>query len=147
MFQPRLILCPVELSDGGASHLRLGIDLTRQYSATLLLLHVADTLGPEKLSFEEITTRVQPEAHVQDLEKSLRRLVPEGTNVPIRFLLKDGDPPRAVEQVAREEHCDLIVVSTHGRTGLGHLFMGSIAERIVQLAPCPVLVCKRAVPA
>jgi nucleotide-binding universal stress UspA family protein len=142
MFHPRLVLCPTDLSENAASALKTGLDLARQYGATLLLLHVADSLGPEKLSFAEITSQLQPQAHVHQLEDRLRRELPSGAGVPLRYLLREGDPVAEINRAAREHNCDLIVLGTHGRRGIDHLLMGSIAERVVRTAPCPVLVLK-----
>jgi universal stress protein A len=147
MFQPRTILCPTDFSENAAYAQSVALDLARQNQATLVILHVAGTLGPEKLSFGEVASALQPEAHVRRLEEQLRRTVPADAGVPVRCLLREGDPARAIEQVVHSEQCDLIVAGTHGRTGLGHLLMGSVAERIVRLSPCPVLVLKYTRPA
>jgi nucleotide-binding universal stress UspA family protein len=142
VFRPQKILCPTDFSENAAFALGVALDLARQNCATLVLLHVADTLGPEKLSFGEVASALQPEAHVLRLEGQLRGMVPPDAGVPVRFLLREGDPPPVIEEVVRSERCDLVVSGTHGRTGLSHLLMGSVAERIVRTAPCPVLVLK-----
>lgn len=142
MFHPRKILCPTDLSEEAASAVKIGLDLARQNGATLVLLHVADSLGPEKLSYDEITKHLQPEAHVRELEARLRREVPAEPGIPVQFLLREGDPVSAINRVAAEEACDLLVLGTHGRRGIDHLLMGSNAERVVRTAPCPVLVLK-----
>jgi nucleotide-binding universal stress UspA family protein len=142
VFRPQKILCPTDFSENAAYALGVALDLARQNCATLVLLHVADTLGPDKLSFGEVASALQPEAHVLRLEGQLRGMVPSNAGVPVRFLLREGDPPPVIEEVVRSEHCDLVVSGTHGRTGLSHLLMGSVAERIVRTAPCPVLVLK-----
>jgi nucleotide-binding universal stress UspA family protein len=117
-------------------------DLARQYGAALLVLHVADTLGPENLGYVEAETRLEPEAHVEDLRQALHRLAPPEPGTEVRHLLREGDEGQIVEQVVREQHADLVVLGTHGRTGLDHLLMGSIAEKIIRRCPCPVLVVK-----
>lgn len=55
------------------------------------------------------------------------------------FAILDGSPKSEIIQYARKEKCDLIVMATHGRTGLGHVLMGSVAETVVRTAPCPVM--------
>jgi nucleotide-binding universal stress UspA family protein len=142
VFHPRLILCPTDFTENSAFALRIASDLARQYHAALLVLHVADTLGPEHLSFGEATTRLQPETHVADLQRQLQLFAPPQPDLEVRHLLRDGDPARVIGQVVGEEHCDLVVLGTHGRTGLEHLFMGSNAERIIRHCPCPVMVVK-----
>jgi nucleotide-binding universal stress UspA family protein len=142
VFQPRRILCPTDFSDDAGYALHIALDLARQNGGSVLLLHVADTLGAEGLTYSEATTRLQPEAHVRGLQEQLRRQAPPDAGVPVRFLLREGSPAPEIERAAREEGCDLVVLGTHGRTGLAHLLMGSIAERVVRTAPCPVLVVK-----
>ncbi len=63
-------------------------------------------------------------------------------NVPIETRTMLGDPFTVICRVAEEEHVDLIVLGSHGRTGLSHVFLGSVAERVVRYAPCPVLVAR-----
>jgi len=60
-----------------------------------------------------------------------------------RFVV-EGHPPTEIAHIAREMEADLIVMGTHGRTGMAHLFMGSVAERVVRTAPCPVLTLRAA---
>jgi nucleotide-binding universal stress UspA family protein len=142
MFQPHIILCPTDFSENSTVALRIARDLAQQNQATLIVLHVADTLGPEGLGFVEAETRLQPEGHVADLWRELHQLAPAEPDLTLRRLLREGDPAQVIEQVVREESCDLVVLGTHGRTGLEHLLMGSIAERIIRRCPCPVLVVK-----
>jgi nucleotide-binding universal stress UspA family protein len=142
MFHPRLILCPTDLSHNSAAPLGVARDLARQYGAALLVLHVADTLGPENVGYVEAETRLEPEAHVKELWQALGRVAPPEPGLQVRPLLREGDEAQVVEQVVREQHCDLVVLGSHGRTGLDHLLMGSIAEKIIRRCPCPVLVVK-----
>ena len=61
----------------------------------------------------------------------------------VEYRVQDGDPAIEILGVAREARCDLIVMGTHGRSGLAHLVMGSVAERVVREGPCPVLTIKQ----
>jgi nucleotide-binding universal stress UspA family protein len=142
MFHPRVILCPTDFSENSKAALRIARDLARQNGAALIVLHVADSLGPEGLGYVEAETRLQPEGRVEELRQALRRIAPPEPDLDPRYLLREGDPVAVVEQVVREQNCDLVVLGTHGRTGLDHLLMGSIAERIIRRCPCPVLVVK-----
>jgi universal stress protein A len=142
MFHPRHILCPTDLSESSLIPLQVARDLARQYQATLLVLHVADTLGPEHLGFAEAETQLQPEGLVAELEKELHGLAPAESGLVMQYLLREGDAATVVEQVVREHHCDLVVVGSHGRTGLEHLFRGSTSEKIIRRCACPVLVVK-----
>src|SRR5262245_59069946 len=67
--------------------------------------------------------------------------------VRVAHRLEDGDPARAIVQVAREVPCDLIILGTHGRRGLARLLMGSVAEQVVRKAPCPVVTVRTPFPA
>jgi nucleotide-binding universal stress UspA family protein len=142
MFQPRLILCPTDLSQNSIFAFRIARDLARQYNAGLLVLHVADTLGPEALSFGEASTRLQPEAHIAELTQSLKQIAPDEPGLEIQRLLGEGDPVTVIQRVVRDHHCDLVVLGTHGRSGLDHLFISSIAEKIIRTCPCPSLVAR-----
>jgi nucleotide-binding universal stress UspA family protein len=125
MFHPRVILSPTDFSDNSTAALRVARDLARQNGAALIVLHVADSLGPEGVGYLEAETRLQPEGHVDELRQALRRIAPPEPGLEPRYLLREGDPAAVIEQVAREQGCDLIVLGTHGRTGLDHLLMGS----------------------
>ena len=141
MFHPRVILCPTDFSETSTAALRIAKDLARQNHAALIVLHVADSLGPEGLGFADVT-RLQPEGHVEDLRQALHRIAPREPDLEPHHLLREGNPAAVIEQVVREQHCDLVVLGTHGRTGLEHLLMGSIAEQIIRRCPCLALVVK-----
>jgi universal stress protein A len=142
MFQPHVILCPIDFTDNAGIALGVATDIARQHQSTLLVLHVADSLGPEGISFGEAETRLQPEGRVADLQRLLRRAAPPQPGLTIRHLLTEGDPAAVVKQTVAEQHVDLVVIGTHGRTGLDHFLMGSIAEEILRSCPCPVLIVK-----
>jgi nucleotide-binding universal stress UspA family protein len=143
VFHPQLIVCPTDFSENAVFALRIAQDLARQHRAALLILHVADTLGPEKLSFGEAAGQLQPEAHLANLTRQLHQIFPPQPDLEVRYLLREGDPATVIEQVVREHKGDLLVVlGTHGRTGLDYLLMGSTAQRIMRRCPCPVLIVK-----
>jgi nucleotide-binding universal stress UspA family protein len=142
MFHPRVILCPTDFSENSTVALHVAKDLARQNQSALIVLHVADTLGPENLGYAEAATRLQPEGHVAELRETLHRMAPAEPGLEPRYLLREGDPAAVIEQVVREQHCDLVVLGTHGRTGLDRLLMGSIADQIIRRCPCPALVVK-----
>jgi nucleotide-binding universal stress UspA family protein len=143
MFHPRLILHPTDFSDRAHYAFHVAADLAELNQAQLLILHVVETLGPENVTFGEVAAQLQPEGYEQRLSRDLKqRVPPPGRGVAVEYLVVQGDPAEAIDRVARERRCDLIVLGTHGRTGLARLFMGSIAEQVVRQATCPVLVCK-----
>ena len=142
MFQPRVILHPTNLSESSRLAYSVGVDLARQYGAKLLVLHVAETLGPENVTYGEAVSQLEPNSYQQRLEDDLRRTLPPAPGVAIEYLLVEGDPVAEINRVAQEHECDLMVITTHGRTGLARLLMGSTAEKLVRLAPCPLLIVK-----
>jgi len=142
MFQPRLILHPTDFSECSTYAFRIAADLARQNHASLLVLHVVETLGPGNVTFGEAATQLEPENYQRRLQQDLQRNVPEVPGISMRHLLAEGDPAKEIERLAREQSCDLIVMGTHGRTGLNRLLIGSIAEQVIRRAPCPVLVTK-----
>ena len=81
----------------------------------------------------------------REAEGELLRLREEGVEASFRTV--DGPPPAEIARVAAEDHYDLVVIGTHGRTGLRHLAMGSVAENVVRLCHAPVLVMRSAAPA
>jgi nucleotide-binding universal stress UspA family protein len=146
MFKPRVILHPTDYSDTSAYALQIAADLARLHQATILVLHVAETLGPENVTYGEAISELEPAGYRRRLEEDLRRQVPAPSGTSIQYLLSEGDPSREIDRVAREHYADLIVMGTHGRTGLSRLLTGSIAEEIIRTASCPVLVIKIPVP-
>jgi universal stress protein A len=142
MFRPRIILHPTDFSVRAAYALHIAADLARQNQATLLVLHVAETLGAENVTYGEATSKLEPETYRQRLEQQLRQRVPEPHSVSVQYLLAAGEPAHEISRAAEEHACDLIVMGTHGVGGLSRLLAGSIAEHVIRLAPCPVLVCK-----
>ena len=87
----------------------------------------------------EFWTQVKTEAE-KTLEGHAEKIRPKGIEVEVA--VTEGYPATAIEEEAERKHADLIVIGTHGHTGLKHMLLGSIAERVVQKAPCPVLTVK-----
>jgi nucleotide-binding universal stress UspA family protein len=77
-----------------------------------------------------------------ELFEKLKALGPIDSAVRVERVLLEGDPAAGILEKAREMPCDLIVMGTHGRTGVGRLLMGSVAEAVLRRAPCPVLTVK-----
>lgn len=140
MFQPRLLLHPTDFSASSARAFQVAVDLAKAYGGKVLVLHVAETLGPENVTFGEAVAQRQPAGYRQRLWDELRQVVPPPeSEVAVEYLLAEGDPAEEIERLAAEKKADLIVMGTHGRKGLRRLLMGSIAEQVVRYAPCPVL--------
>lgn len=88
-----------------------------------------------------------PETERQERRRRLQQVRPADPALAVEHRLEEGDPATAILQVAQELGCDLIVMGTHGRGGLGRLLMGSVADKVVREAPCLVLTVKVPPPA
>jgi len=135
MLPLRTILAATDLSERSHYALHLACSLARDYGAQLLILYVA----PPPRFHGEIVARRQEEGFAEGLLEQLRRLLPLEPGVRIEYLLKEGDAVAEILAVAEEWDCSLIALGAHGRTGLGRLLMGSVAEQVVRRAACPVL--------
>lgn len=135
------ILVPTDFSDGAAAALEYAMGLAQTFAASVHLLHVVDdplAAGVWSSGLYAAEIAGLQATLVRDAEEHLLRTVPP-TTVGVTREVRTGSPPRQIVDVARERGIDLIVMGTHGRTGLAHIVMGSVAERVVRLAACPVL--------
>jgi nucleotide-binding universal stress UspA family protein len=120
--------------------LHFATSLARDSNATLLIVHVEEP--PVAYGGGEMYYGI-PEPATEDLKKMLEQVKPTDPNVVYEHRLITGDPSTAVARLAEAEGVDLIIMGTHGRTGLSRLLMGSVAEAVVRRAPCPVLTYKQ----
>jgi nucleotide-binding universal stress UspA family protein len=136
----KLILVSTDFSANSAAALSMATVLARDTGAKLLIVHVEEiplaTGGGEFLY-----TSAEPTSH--ELRKMLAAVVPSDPKIAFEHRLLAGDPAEAVVRTAEAEKADMIVIGTHGRTGLTRLLMGSVAEAIVRRASCPVLTVKQ----
>jgi nucleotide-binding universal stress UspA family protein len=139
----RRILHPTDFSERSKHAFGLACALARDRGAPLLVLHVC---SPFVIYGSSVAVEVPP-SHLEACRARLRQLDPHDPRVLIEHRLVEGDAGTEILRVARETGCDLIVMGTHGRTGLGRLLMGSVAEVVVRKAPCPVLTVKTPLPA
>ncbi len=146
MLRLNTILHPTDFSERSNYAFRLACSLARDHGARLVILHV--WLPPSgALAAGEVAIPLRPEDYPPGaLEEQLRRLQAPDPAVDVEHRLEQGNAPVEIIEVARETNCDLIVMGTHGRTGLGRLLMGSVAEQVMRKAPCPVLTVKAPFP-
>jgi nucleotide-binding universal stress UspA family protein len=137
------ILAPTDFSESSKQAIAYAWGWAQTFRAKLLLLHVVAlptyAPQPDETTADLITAlldELKREANVQ-----MAQLLPEAgaTNVDVTRRVVVGVPYETILETVGAESVDLIVMATHGRTGLRHLLMGSVAERVVRLAPCPVL--------
>ncbi|HHT9119558.1 MAG TPA: universal stress protein [Candidatus Hypogeohydataceae bacterium YC41] len=135
------ILCPVDYSVCSNEALKQAVSLATAYNAKLYLLHVVDVrmYGHEApLSFE------MPKPDQESIEKVKKDLADSVLKeakgkLDVETIVTMGIPAVEIINAARQKGIDLIVMGTHGRTGIAHVVIGSVAENVVRKAPCPVL--------
>jgi nucleotide-binding universal stress UspA family protein len=138
----RHILAPVDFSDYSKKAIDMALTLAQTFGAKLSLLHVVE---PPPYPIEGYAPSGMEASLLEDLERQaaqeLAQLLPEaqaaGVEVTRQVII--GSPYRQIIEIAKGAHVDLIVMATAGRTGFSRLVMGSVAERVVRTAPCPVL--------
>jgi len=142
MLPIRLILHPTDFSEQAGHALQMACALARDHGSRLVLLHVA---APRMALSGEAILMPGPEPSHATVRRQLNQLdVPPGVLAERR--LEEGAEVDQILRVAEEVHADLIVIGTHGRTGLPRLLMGSVAEQVLRQAACPVLVVKAPFP-
>jgi nucleotide-binding universal stress UspA family protein len=137
------IVHPTDFSPASRAAFARAVALARDEGAELLLVHVLASVTPllgdgymSPKTYEDLFRSIRAQAQKQ-LDQLLARA--KTARVRARGLLLEGTAADAIARTARAKHAQVIVMGTHGRTGLARLLMGSVAERVVGTAPCPVL--------
>jgi nucleotide-binding universal stress UspA family protein len=136
---------PVDFSSFSGRALRHALALARKFEAEVVLLHVIEMFPIDYLVGTESVPETGADGRRRakdDLGRLAERIL-GGEDVAHRCLVRLGKPFRQITDAAGELKADLIVLSTHGRTGLERAYLGSTAERVVRHAPCPVLVVRK----
>jgi nucleotide-binding universal stress UspA family protein len=139
MLAVRRILHPTDFSKHSDVALRLAASLARTYGAELVRAHVAEP--PMPIATEGLMI-VPTMLDLEAIRKQLDDVPVEDGSLAVRRVVLEGDPATELLELADEVECDLIVLGTHGRTGLTRMLMGSVAEELVRRAKCPVLTVK-----
>jgi nucleotide-binding universal stress UspA family protein len=129
------ILCPVDFSENSKPAFQLACALARDYKARLHVVHVA---APPVFYGEGIVV-VNSDKPSEELIAKLKDLQASEPKLAIDYHLREGEPFLEILQVAKRIKSDLIVMGTHGWTGLTRILMGSVAEQVLRKAACPVL--------
>jgi len=143
----RSILLPTDFSDCANFALPYAAGIARATGASLLVVHVVETVVPA-VGYSGMSEPLPIADISEQLEESAEREMPrvaeceECAGLNVEEMIVHGDAATEIVRVARERRVDLIVVSSHGRTGLGRILFGSTAEAVVRHATCPVLVVK-----
>lgn len=147
MFAPKNILVATDFGEAALRALRYGAEFARAFGARLHVLHVADDLalhavvdtpaGVPTIDFASMQVALE-EAARGDLRALIRSVDLRGLNL-LPSVIRDAQPSRAIVGYARAQQVDLVVIGTHGRNRLADFFLGSVAQRVVRNAECPVL--------
>lgn len=128
------ILAPTDFSELSAEGVRYACLLAKDVGAQVIVLNVI------VLDESNTTTKREMERHKQRLEEFVAKTVPHGADLKIREVVVAGQPYGAIVDCAEHEHVDLIVISSHGRSGLSRMLIGSVTDKLLRGATCPVLV-------
>jgi universal stress protein A len=147
------ILVPVDFSRASRTALDYALFLAERFGATVEVMHVLEApryLPPDTLigipgEMQRPVGQIARTHAEREMEEMLAQMDLRPDRRP-RTRLEAGDPAATIAGVAGSEGFDLIVMGTHGRTGLAHLLLGSVAEKIVRIAPCPVLTMRAGEP-
>ena len=144
MIQLARIVCPTDFSPTSSHAVDYAATLANTFGAELVLLHVIPEMSYPLRSFgmSHSLEHIQEELHEkakETLEKRAEAAKADLADLKVRCLLADGEAHEATMACAKQESADMIVMGTHGHTGLTHALLGSTAEKVVRLAECPVL--------
>jgi nucleotide-binding universal stress UspA family protein len=139
MLRLKTILHPTDFSPTSEHALKVAASLARDYGARLVVLHVTP---PPVVVYGEGVVPPDPVQHRETARRMLDEIRPLHGAVEVERKLLEGDAVWEILRMAAELPCDAIVMGTHGRTGLGRLLMGSVAEQVLRKAPCLVLTVK-----
>jgi universal stress protein A len=140
----KTILCPIDFSEISANALEYAVFLASHHHAELLILHVVEQLH----EFEHYQILVlTPQELVEEMEKQAHEKLTKLTEqikktIKVETVVRQGKPFVEIIKEAKEKDMDLIVMASHGRTGVSHMLMGSVAEKVVRKANCPVLIVR-----
>jgi nucleotide-binding universal stress UspA family protein len=136
------VLVPIDFSDYSKIALKYAVDFAQKFNAEMFLVYVVEpVIYPPDFSMGQIAIpSVNTEWDIkakEELDKLADSEIPDG--VKVKTTIKTGKPFLEIIETASEEDVDLIIIATHGHSGMEHILFGSTAEKVVRKAPCPVL--------
>jgi nucleotide-binding universal stress UspA family protein len=143
MWPPRKILCPTDFSEGSRTAISQATEMAKQFRAAIYLLHAISMQAPPLptdpgYSFDMLeTSKILDEQARKNLQEAAEQL--KNAGLTTRPIVVIGDAATAIVETAEREQVDLIVIATYGKTGWRRLAFGSVTEKVVRLATCPVL--------
>lgn len=143
MIKMKTILCPIDYSKGSLTALDYAMHIALRETAKLYLIHVIDIRYLEGYAPLEVA---DPDSEtINRVKKELNEHVPEDVRkkIDVESIVTVGIPVLEIVNATKEKEVDVIVMGTHGRTGIAHVIMGSVAENVVRRAPCAVLTVRQ----
>ena|SRR5206468_1109799 len=143
MIEIKNVLVATDFSEASDAALNYGRALARHFDACIHLLHVVQNVSAQAFGDGYIAVMPEMQTDFEDVaRKQLASLLIDNDDKPLRSrsaLMRSNMPAATIVDYAKEHGIDIVVMGTHGRGALAHLLMGSVAERVVRTAPCPVL--------
>lgn len=136
------ILVPIDFSDYSKNALRYAVQFAKNFQAKMYLIYVVEPMiYPADFSMGQVAIPSMDADLQNRAEEELKNLANSfvDSSLEIETLIKTGKPFVEINETAKEIDADLIIMATHGHTGVEHLLFGSTAEKVVRKAPCPVL--------
>ena len=136
------VLVPIDFSDYSKNSLKYAVKLVKTFSAEMVLVYVVEpVIYPPDFSMGQIAipaidTEIDKRAS-EELESLAKAEIP--AEIKCKCIIRTGKPFLEILDTAKEEDIDLIIIASHGHTGVEHILFGSTAEKVVRKAPCPVL--------
>lgn len=141
MLAIKTILHPTDFSEASEHALRMAYELACDYKARLIVIHAVE---PPVYYGELGVNFTAPSEYRETAEERLADLVDAAQGITVERQVIEGIAAPEILAIAKEQNCDLIVIGSHGRTGLGRVLMGSVAEEVARKSPCPVLIVRTA---
>ena len=136
------VLVPIDFSDYSKSSLRYAVNFAKSFNAEIILIYVVEpVIYPPDFSMGQIampSINTEWDDRAKDELQKLAKSEIIGA-VKVKTIIKTGKPFVEIIETAKEENVDLIIIATHGHSGVEHILFGSTAEKVVRKAPCPVL--------
>jgi len=145
MYPFKKVLCPTDFSEPADSALQVAREMAHAMQAKLILLNVVVPVAVPVAVEIPVGAAVTPETTLRRYREQAEEMVGamvetlRPTGLDVQGIVVEGDPADAIVAAAEREHADLVVIATHGRTGWRRLVFGSVAEKVIRHATCPVL--------
>jgi universal stress protein A len=136
------VLVPIDFSDYSKNALKYAVNFAKHFNAEMILIYVVEPIiYPSDFSMGQIavpTINMEMDKRAsEELEKLANKEISK--DLRVKTLVKTGKPFIEIIETASQENVDIVIISTHGHSGVEHILFGSTAEKVVRKAPCPVL--------